>query len=88
MGICACCGNEYKKTFRVIFANKRYTFDCFECVIQHLAPICQHCGCKVIGHGVEANDSIFCCNHCLKTAITNANAKMPMLPTEAQIIYK
>lgn len=25
---------------------------------------CEVCGCKVIGHGVEAQGSFFCCAHC------------------------
>jgi len=29
-------------------------FDSFECAIHRLAPACAHCGCKVVGHGVEA----------------------------------
>jgi hypothetical protein len=29
-----------------------------------LAPECAHCGCKVIGHGVEEDGRIFCCEHC------------------------
>jgi hypothetical protein len=29
-----------------------------------MAPECAHCGCKVIGHGVEANGTFYCCAHC------------------------
>jgi hypothetical protein len=25
---------------------------------------CDHCGVKIIGHGVEADGSTFCCAHC------------------------
>jgi hypothetical protein len=32
--------------------------------VHALAPACDHCGVKIIGHGVEANGSIFCCAHC------------------------
>ena len=39
-------------------------FDSFECAIHKLAPICAHCGCKVIGHGVEAKENIYCCAFC------------------------
>jgi Rieske Fe-S protein len=28
-----------------------------------LAPHCQHCGCVVIGHGVEASGRFFSCAH-------------------------
>jgi hypothetical protein len=33
-----------------------------------LAPACAHCGCKVIGHGVEAGGRTFCCAHCAQHA--------------------
>jgi hypothetical protein len=31
-----------------------------------MAPHCAHCDCRVIGHGIEAHDKIFCCAHCAK----------------------
>jgi hypothetical protein len=31
-------------------------------------PTCEHCRCRVIGHGVEAGGRIFCCAHCAKEA--------------------
>jgi hypothetical protein len=40
------------------------TFDSFECAIQALAPSCDHCGCKIIGHGMEADGVVYCCAHC------------------------
>jgi Rieske Fe-S protein len=63
-GSCEVCGNEYDKAFEVIAGGKRHTFDSFECAIQALAPRCAHCGCRVIGHGVEAQGKIFCGAHC------------------------
>jgi hypothetical protein len=27
-------------------------------------PKCAHCGCKVFGHGVEADGVFYCCAHC------------------------
>ena len=44
------------------------TFDSFECAIHALAPSCAHCGCKIIGHGVEAGEDVFCCAHCARHA--------------------
>lgn len=64
MGICVTCGNTYDKTFTVITSEGRYEFDSFECAIHELAPRCAHCGCHIIGHGVENRDAIFCCAHC------------------------
>ena len=43
-----------------------YTFDSFECAIHKLAPECDHCGCRIVGHGTEANGEFFCCAHCSK----------------------
>lgn len=64
MALCDQCGNDYDKTFQVVSAGETYTFDSFECAIQRLAPMCPHCGCRVIGHGVEEDDVIYCCAHC------------------------
>jgi hypothetical protein len=64
MARCETCGNEYDKAFEVIMAGTSYMFDSFECAIQTLAPTCNHCGCRIIGHGVEADDTLYCCAHC------------------------
>jgi len=63
---CDICGNQYDKCFSVTLSGKNYIFDCFECAIHKLAPQCIHCGCKIIGHGVESNQKIYCCVHCAK----------------------
>jgi hypothetical protein len=64
MKICECCGNEYDKCIDVTIDGETYTFDCFECAIQMLAPTCPHCDCRIIGHGVEVDGAIYCCGHC------------------------
>jgi len=64
MAQCEVCHNEYDKSFQVITNGKTHVFDSFECAIHSLAPTCEHCGCRVIGHGVEVGDRIFCCAHC------------------------
>ena len=64
MAQCVTCGNEYDKAFEVVFEGKTYTFDSFECAVHKLAPKCAHCGCRIIGHGVEAEGTFFCCAHC------------------------
>jgi hypothetical protein len=64
MAQCEVCGNEYDKTFEVRTGNRTHVFDCFECAIQALAPMCRRCGCRIIGHGVEARGDIYCCAHC------------------------
>jgi hypothetical protein len=64
MAVCEMCGNDYDKAFDVVVAGATHTFDSFECAIHVLAPVCGHCGCKVVGHGVEKDGTIFCCAHC------------------------
>lgn len=61
---CDACGNEYDKSFQVIAMGKTYTFDSFECAIHLIAPICSHCGVRIIGHGLEHGNQMFCCDHC------------------------
>jgi Rieske Fe-S protein len=61
---CEVCGNTYERAFQVVVAGKVHTFDSFECAIQALAPSCDHCGCKIIGHGMEADGVFYCCAHC------------------------
>lgn len=64
MARCETCGNDYDKAFQVTMKDATHTFDSFECAIQALAPTCAHCGCRVIGHGVEAANQIYCCARC------------------------
>ena len=66
MGKCAQCGNDYIKSFTVTIGGRTLVFDSFECAIAMLAPVCPHCGCRVIGHGVQHRNTIFCCAHCAK----------------------
>jgi hypothetical protein len=64
MAVCEVCGNDYDKAFEVHREGGKHVFDSFECAIHALAPQCGHCGCRVIGHGVEAGGTIYCCVHC------------------------
>lgn len=64
MARCESCGNEYDKSFTVTMAGVAHTFDSFECAIYTLAPACGHCGCRIIGHGMEVSGRFFCCAHC------------------------
>ena len=64
MPACEVCGNEYDKAFQVTMEGSTHTFDSFECAIHALAPRCEHCGCTIVGHGVEADNRMFCCAHC------------------------
>lgn len=64
MAVCEVCGNDYAKTFEVRMNGQPHTFDSFECAIHRLAPTCAHCGCRIVGHGMESGDSMFCCASC------------------------
>lgn len=68
MAICEVCGNDYWMAFEVITAGQRHVFDSFECAITKLAPICERCGTRVIGHGVEIGEKIFCGAHCARSS--------------------
>ena len=68
---CEVCGNPYGKTFEVRQDQSSHRFDCFECAIHALAPTCHHCGCRVIGHGVEIAGLVFCCAHCAEKTGVN-----------------
>ena len=68
MARCDVCGNDYDKAFQIIANGQTRTFDSFECAIHAVAPVCDHCGCKIVGHGIEANGAIYCCAHCAKHA--------------------
>ena len=66
MARCDVCGNDYDKSFEVQMGGRKHTFDSFECAIHSLAPTCAHCGCKIVGHGVEAGSAMYCCANCAR----------------------
>ena len=66
MAKCEVCGNDYHLSFEITTAGATHTFDSFECAIHKLAPVCSHCGCKIVGHGIEADGMFFCCANCAR----------------------
>ena len=66
MARCSNCGNDYDKSFEIQRNGAKHTFDSFECAIHLLAPVCAHCGCRIIGHGMESDGSMFCCANCAR----------------------
>lgn len=67
MDRCEKCGNQYKNCFVVEMNGQRHLFDSFECAIAAMAPVCAHCQCRIIGHGVEGDDGRdYCCEHCAR----------------------
>jgi hypothetical protein len=65
---CEVCGNDYDKAFKVTIDGDTHVFDSFECAVHLLAPQCDHCGCRILGHGIETRDAMFCCTHCADAA--------------------
>jgi hypothetical protein len=66
MATCEVCGNDYRLAFEVHAAGAVHVFDSFECAIHLLAPICEACWVRVVGHGVEADGVFFCSAHCAR----------------------
>jgi hypothetical protein len=49
-----------------------------------LAPACTHCGCSIIGHGVEMDGQLFCCAHCARHA-TSGEAGEPAMAGHKEV---
>jgi hypothetical protein len=81
MARCEVCGNDYDKSFEVIAFGEAHVFDSFECAIHMLAPRCAHCGCAIIGHGMEAEGLFYCCAHCANaTGVHGMEDRVERLP--------
>src|SRR3954447_26982555 len=74
MPTCEVCGNDYEDAMTIERRGESHTFDSFECAIHALAPTCEHCGCRVIGHGVEADGRVFCWTRCAEESGSDALA--------------
>lgn len=75
MPVCEVCGNNYDKAFDIhlpFLGGEKHTFDSFECAIHRLAPTCKHCGCRIIGHGIETPDAYYCCASCAELSGVDA----------------
>jgi hypothetical protein len=46
--------------------GKMATCETCECAIHALAPKCEHCGTRIVGHGLEKDGTYYCCDHCAK----------------------
>ncbi|NUT34261.1 MAG: Prokaryotic metallothionein [Hamadaea sp.] len=76
MAVCEVCGNDYWLSFEVHAAGEVHTFDSFECAIHRMAPICEHCQTKIVGHGVEVEGHFFCCAHCARHSAGSKGAQV------------
>jgi len=67
MSKCDVCGNEYELAFKVsTHDGQEFNFDSLECAAMRIAPECAHCGCRVLGHGIQADAQVYCCAHCAR----------------------
>ena len=77
MPTCETCGNDYDKAFQVVMNGQAHTFDSFECAIHALAPKCEHCGTRIVGHGLENDGTYYCCDHCAQEeGVTNLRDRL------------
>ncbi|TCC45562.1 hypothetical protein E0H73_44520 [Kribbella pittospori] len=78
MATCEVCGNEYDAAFTVITADgSSFVFDSIECAAHRIAPTCAHCGCRILGHGVQQGATVFCCASCAHAAgVTTAQDRV------------
>jgi hypothetical protein len=68
MARCDHCGNDYDKSFELARGGERWTFDSIECAVQVVAPVCERCGCRILGHGTEADGVYYCGAHCARAS--------------------
>jgi hypothetical protein len=69
MAQCEVCGNDYDKSFQVkLSQGATHVFDSIECAASALAPRCGQCNTRILGHGLEANGTMYCCANCARKA--------------------
>jgi hypothetical protein len=78
MAQCEVCGNDYDKAMSISVAGGTpHTYDSFECAMHAIAPACGHCGCRIVGHGIEAGGKMYCCAHCARhVGVTQARDRV------------
>jgi hypothetical protein len=86
MARCEVCTNDYDKTFTVIdAAGDRHVFDSLQCAIERIAPLCENCRSRIIGHGCELGGSMYCSAHCARSAtqleLVRDRATLPRIRT-------
>ncbi len=61
---CELCGNECEKPLEVRREGVTHVYDCLECAVHSLAPVCGQCGCRIMRRPVEIEDRVFCSANC------------------------
>jgi hypothetical protein len=80
MATCEVCGNQYDMSFEVHAQGAVHVFDSFECAITRMAPVCEHCGCRIVGHGAAVDGRFYCCAHCARESGATAIADRETTP--------
>lgn len=70
MAQCNVCGKENDHTFELWLGGEAQVFDSVERAFYAVAPICSCCGGRVVGKGIEAAGSFFCCGHCAREYVS------------------
>lgn len=83
MAVCDMCGNDDARSFTITRDDRSGTYDSLECAISDWAPACGHCGCRVLGHAVEVDGTLFCSTHC---ATTSQRARRPIGARPATLV--
>lgn len=85
MPICDACGNDYARAFEIVTADgRRLIADSVECAAHLIAPKCAHCGCLILGHGIETSDAFYCCAACSRHAGEAGAVDNTANPTRSQ----
>ncbi|MFF4761677.1 hypothetical protein [Streptomyces sp. NPDC001292] len=66
MAVCEVCNNDYEMAFEVRASDGVHIFDSLECAAQRIAPTCDNCDCRILGHGLQADGRFFCCANCAR----------------------
>ena len=92
MARCETCGNDYDKAFQVSMNGTDPHLRQLRCAIHALAPTCENCGIRIVGHGLEKDGTFFCCEHCAEvvgvTGSATASARRPDAPRSERNHYR
>jgi len=61
---CEVCRNDYHEALDALLRELIRYFDSCECALAALAPRCEHCGCRIVGPGVQLGGRTYCCDSC------------------------
>jgi len=78
MTVCMTCGTDSDDAFTVTWEGRTAAFDCIECLATMVAPICAHCGCRILGHSLVVDGGRYCCPHCAQATRTGDRPRSPL----------